>query len=677
MGYAFDSTSNFNATWSNSYASAVLAPGNGVAAGFARAADKRYFEFVVDANADVGYLWLGVLWRTGTMQNGWLLGGGSEVGTTAGGIIEGKSAGLTSITAEAGDVFGFAVNYSTDGIGGLSSLTYAGAGIIEVSKNGVFTGHRAVFPASGLYVAGARPLIIQEAGTSTSAVVTLRVDSLSYSYLPTGYSEWGASGGTTVVGPSAYVWEWIATDKGADYTITGTVCATGNVMAAPAGVISAGVTTQVVKTNALPTTYKVQFEIVGRYSNSHSNVYVGFIAEGRTTISAAIENPAYGTYTYSGRVLNVWFPTSDASVVEGVSGTGQTRLVGNGANPNVEKTIGGWYDPTKGLIGLYGSSGFQTSLSSGQVLVTIDNARPMFSLTSSTSLYAFLHIPFATTVDGSNEHFLANGGWKRMLYPLNPGWYSADLTRYVSTGGCSWVQPSTMTGNQAIMNGVVAGIASGTGADAKAVRASVAHSSGKKYFELYHNVGSPGVGVSYLSGLTANDTISFVSGSEALCIAQSKVAWVLGNGGQVTTYRDGTTLSAAAALSPSIVSQWRPCIAVDFAAGKVWFGYSSAIRTRTWYNGDPAAGTGGITFTASTTLYPIIGIPLGGMVVTAAFQDDAFLYDPPTGFEAWDAGSPGTVTTTATVTPSFTGSASGTNSPGGSGTRKWPFGFRP
>lgn len=682
MGYAFDSTSNFNATWSNSYASVVLAPGNAVAAGFARAASKRYFEFVVNSNANAGYLWLGVLWRLGTMQNGWLLGGGSEVGTTSGGIIEGKTAGLTSITAETGDVFGFAVNYSTDGIGGLSSLTYAGAGIIEVSKNGVFTGHRAVFPASGPYVAGARPLIIQEAGTSTSAVVTLRVDSLSYSYLPAGYSEWGASGGTTVVGPSAYTWEWIATDKGPSYSITGTASASGNVTAFIASTVTATTLVQLVKTTALPIGYKVQFEIRGAFSLTYSNITVGMIAEGRTTISAAIENPAFGTLTYSGRVLGILF-NSATNYVEGVSGQGQMSKIGGLHSANVDKVIGGYYDPTRGLVGLYGSAGYGVSVSAGELLPTPDTARPMFSITSSTSVYFFLHYPYVATIDQTTPMPLTlNGGWRRMVIPLLPGWYSADLTRYVSAGGCSWERPATITGTSTFMHGVIAMIRCAATDDTKSVKASGGNSSGKKYFELYHNTAAPGVGINIFCGLTANDTLSFVADSLLLGIAQARAAWSFANAQFVTSYRDGVTVSAAAAVPSAISNQvyWRPCIAVDFAAGRAWLGYAQNTETRVWFSGDPEAGTGGLTFTASTTLFPYIGLSSNVTaipVITAAFQDDAFLFDPPTGFSAWDAGTPGTVTTTATVTPSFTGSISGTNAPGASGGRKWPFGFRP
>lgn len=690
MGYAFDSTSNFNATWSNSYATAVLAPGPAVAAGFARAASKRYFEFVVDSNANGGYLWLGVLFRLGTMQNGWLLGGGSEVGTTTSGAIGGKSPGLTSVTATAGSVFGFAVNYSGDGIGGLSSLTYAGSGIIEVSKNGAFTGHRIIFPISSLYVGGARPLVIQESGTSTSANVTLRVDSLSYSYLPAGYSEWGQSGGTTVTGPAPFLWEYTTTSKAAQWSITSTASSSGNVVAWNSTSLTSSTKCVTVRTNALPLTYKVQFEVYGDYTVSYGNQTIGIIAEGRTTISSSIENPAYGTFTYSGRLLNMKF-SSWAPRVEGVSDSGGISKSTGSIAPNRDKFIGFFYDPTRGVVGTYNNAAYpETSASAGTALASPDNVRAMYSLTSSTSIYVFVHYPFVGTLAPQDQRIKLNDGRRRLAFPLLPGWYSANIQRYVSPGGCEWDRPASMT--TTVQNGVQY-LLNATVNSAKAIRALTGHSSGKKYYEILCNHGNLVLGHQAYYGLTANASLTFVHATNAGLIANIKAGAIIANGPDVYLVKNGASITSSGAsmwIDATLHSDagWRLCVAVDFDAGLVWMGHGESSVSRTFYGGNPALGTGGLTFTAGTTLYPMVGAASNGalnLIGAAAFQDDAQYFGPPSGFSAWDAGSPETVTTTATVTPSFTGSSSATSTasststgaPGGSGRAKWPFGVRP
>lgn len=700
MGYAFDSTSNFNATWSNSYGTIVCAPGQATGAGFARAAGKTYFEFVIDSqrnNSGVarrrGHLFLGGLWRGGASQWTWLFGGdrnGDWQISNASGDLSSKLATYGSMTWSTGDVVGVAVNYSGDGIGGMSSLTFTGQCVIEIAKNGVFLGHRAVFTPSGAFV-GFRPLVAQDSGTSLSVVVSLRVDSLSLSYAPAGYSGWGTSGGVTVTGPAPYVWEWSSYNKGVSYSITGTSSTTGNVTVYIAQTLTSSWFVQTVRTNALPTTYKVQFELRSKRNITQSNnIYFGFIAEGKTTITYTMENPAFGTYTYSGRVLGVDL-TSAAYRSEGFQYTSQLYKTGGDYTGGQDRGFGGWYDPAKGLVGLYGTTGANYSLSAGESIVTPDTNRPLMSMTSSTSLFMFIHFPFFDTIAPSPEEYTVNGGWMRMMYPLLPGWYSADLTRYVSPGGCAWVRPTTMTGTQTIANEVIAYIQGSSAAESKAIMASGGHNSGKKYFEIVSNA-STGVGRITVFGVTAKDTISFVTGTTQLLIDQAKIAWTLQNGPTIQSHRDGVTISANASPATPAGAQvaFRTCVAVDFDIGRVWLGYAANLETRVWSYGDPSIGTNGYTITANTTLFPFIGTSSNvtyGVQFIAAFQDDAMLFDPPTGFSAWDAGSPGTVTTTATVTPSFTGcvtttstaSSTSTGAPGGGGfTRpKWPFGIRP
>lgn len=94
-------------------------------------------------------------------------------------------------------------------------------------------------------------------------------------------------------------------------------------------------------------------------------------------------------------------------------------------------------------------------------------------------------------------------------------------------------------------------------------------------------------------------------------------------------------------------------VAVDFDAGKIWFGWGTSFTTEsgsragtspvsTWA-GDPAAGTGEtFTFTPNTVLTPAIsikfresGINSTGMVCLATDPGQQF-YGYPTGFSCWD-----------------------------------------
>jgi hypothetical protein len=90
-------------------------------------------------------------------------------------------------------------------------------------------------------------------------------------------------------------------------------------------------------------------------------------------------------------------------------------------------------------------------------------------------------------------------------------------------------------------------------------------------------------------------------------------------------------------------------IAVDFDAGKLWFG-----KNGTWMQGDPAAGTNApVTFTTGSTWY-VLGLLVydsTGTQYVGSFTAGTVSYTPPSGFIAWDAdaGLGASVSAAATV----------------------------
>lgn len=76
----------------------------------------------------------------------------------------------------------------------------------------------------------------------------------------------------------------------------------------------------------------------------------------------------------------------------------------------------------------------------------------------------------------------------------------------------------------------------------------------------------------------------------------------------------------------------RLMLALDFNAGKIWFGKNGAWQE----SGDPAAGTGeAFSNVALVPLFIIASVRTSK--VTANFGATAFTYTPPTGFQSWDS----------------------------------------
>jgi hypothetical protein len=148
------------------------------------------------------------------------------------------------------------------------------------------------------------------------------------------------------------------------------------------------------------------------------------------------------------------------------------------------------------------------------------------------------------------------------------------------------------------------------------VRATQA-GSGKIYFEVHYDAANwhAAVGLADLSA-----TLSDYLGSDVHAFGYFNSGAVLGVGGYgFASYTAGDVIG----------------VALDVTAGKAWFAKNNA-----WQEGDPAAGTGGIS-TAFT--YPIVSIDGTGDSVTGRFSAASQSYAPPTGFSPMEAVSGTTV----------------------------------
>ncbi len=98
-------------------------------------------------------------------------------------------------------------------------------------------------------------------------------------------------------------------------------------------------------------------------------------------------------------------------------------------------------------------------------------------------------------------------------------------------------------------------------------------------------------------------------------------------------YQDGRKVNNASfpaygsALSNGNILQ----MAVDFTAGKIWWGINN-----TWQgSGDPAAGTNAAFSGLTGTLMVAIGTASNNHQITVNWGETAFSYTPPSGFSAW------------------------------------------
>lgn len=162
------------------------------------------------------------------------------------------------------------------------------------------------------------------------------------------------------------------------------------------------------------------------------------------------------------------------------------------------------------------------------------------------------------------------------------------------------------------------------------VRATLAQSTGKRYFEIklltatdYHQFGWAQGAMSLASGIDQSDATSH-AGIDARNQSGNFKGGISAGAGQQTS---------AAAINDVLG------FAADLDAGKLWIAKNNVFTTYVT-SGNPAAGTAPWgTFTPSLTLFPAMSLYGGGGGNSEGqiAASGTFAYSPPSGFVAWNA----------------------------------------
>lgn len=157
-----------------------------------------------------------------------------------------------------------------------------------------------------------------------------------------------------------------------------------------------------------------------------------------------------------------------------------------------------------------------------------------------------------------------------------------------------------------------------TGSDGwQSVRATIARSSGKHYFEGLVGAAS---GLGWQLGLaSATATLADFTGSST----------GFGYNGNGNTYTNGFATGRGVTYGPNDVIS----CAYDAGTGAIWF-----AKNGVWITGDPATGTSAAyTAGAGSVLFPTAAIYDGaaGNTWIGRFNIADFTYAPPSGFSAW------------------------------------------
>lgn len=199
-----------------------------------------------------------------------------------------------------------------------------------------------------------------------------------------------------------------------------------------------------------------------------------------------------------------------------------------------------------------------------------------------------------------------------------------------SSSGNAW-NPSDVASEITLSNSNRTALRSTTNSPAwRTVRSLTSHSTGKWYFEVLwenYNSGSPGgsiVGVAP-SGLSLSAFVGSTSTSYGIQATNIPTIWVYNNGSNTT--------AGAGILSPSGVGDHTIMVAVDFDAGKIWFGTRGLWQT----GSDPATGTAPhYTFSPNPTLYAALSENDNPTQLTSQFASGQLTHSPPSGFSAWN-----------------------------------------
>jgi hypothetical protein len=279
--------------------------------------------------------------------------------------------------------------------------------------------------------------------------------------------------------------------------------------------------------------------------------------------------------------------------------------------------------PTQNLTAVSG-----TSLLTLQNTTIIDNSPNNFTITNNNSVTTSVQNPFASGSITSDQSGNANNWFSNNINTTTLGVTYDSMTDVPTL-------TNTTTANYAVLNplgGVTTGgpflvdgnLNYGQGAAAwSSCGSTIQPNTGKWYFE----VSGPVSGSNYsAAGFRA---VGNISSNEYAGSSTGSYGGVQ-TSGVITAYANG---SAGSGISGTFSINTPIQVAVDFDAGKIWFGSLNG----TWIGGgNPASGTSPTyTFTANTQLNPYVSAYANNTY--ANFGQRPFIYTVPSGFNRLNA----------------------------------------
>lgn len=163
----------------------------------------------------------------------------------------------------------------------------------------------------------------------------------------------------------------------------------------------------------------------------------------------------------------------------------------------------------------------------------------------------------------------------------------------------------------------------------RCVRSVTSHNSGKWYAELL-NVANGTVNGSMIFGVCKSAaSLSAQPGGDANSWGNQA------NNPSVFFYIAGTPINESSGYT-SIGAGGYAKLAIDFDAGKMFFGTSTTSGGGGWGSGvDPTSGAGGFSFTAGTPLYLFLGIYSNPQQCTLRTATADMAGTIPSGYGAW------------------------------------------
>jgi len=635
-----------NKTWTMVTIGASIAD-NMSRATASKASGKYYFEILVNRVVSSQYPYIGVtdaamplngaIGATGSSANSW--------GLRANGLLahNGTLTATGSGTWATNDVIGIAWDATNGKIWFARNNVYVNSGNPSAGTNPAFTG-----------VLGTLfPTVNGSDSTQPGPSVTGRWAPAEFTYAPpTGFGPWTNTGAVaqSIAAPSATPYSvksrcqfsavgsdaarldvnvlaglavtWNPTDKAATVVLSG-----GNLTAAWVAGTGQGVRATVGKSSG-----KLYFEV--RLNTVDGAVVSPVVGLSNVDWDLDVLPGAAPAQTWYLQINGFYreYPTSHSS--------GVTLVAGDVVQVAVDFAAGKmWFGKNNAWIlsGNPASGASPASATVSGVLYPMVGVKGAANVTARFAASDFTYAPpagFSAWASGPIARALLN--WDGAAMTLNAWIYNAASTLLYDSGvldvtsafgavaAVTW-NPSDKGPDAALSNGNLTATYSPTiSPSSSGVRATRGRSTGKYYFEARLDIvaagnNTPAVGVANASWvLTPN------------CAAGGLGSWLIqaangfGYNGSSGNAFIGTSTTGDILM-----------FAIDFTAGKIWYG-----KNGTWFAGNPAAGTGATWSTITGTLFPACQV-LGASppTCTARFAASAFTYTPPSGFSAWDDGT--------------------------------------